>query len=141
MAHGAAATEAFIEKGPDPLQRERRRAWIEQGYDAPGVAGALKTYDKALSLMEKALAGGPWLAGGTFSLADIGLIPYVNRLDMLSMSRLWNGTRPRLADWFSRVKARSSFEPAIFEHMPAVAREDMLRNGAIGGPELLKSLS
>jgi glutathione S-transferase len=35
--------------------------------------------------MEKTLARRLWLVGEAFSLADIAMAPYVNRLDMLGM--------------------------------------------------------
>ena len=35
-----------------------------------------------------------WLAGDTFTLADISMTPYVNRLDMLGMSEMWSRSRP-----------------------------------------------
>lgn len=38
--------------------------------------------------MEDALQGRTWIAGNAFSLAYIGMTPYVNRLDMLGMSKL-----------------------------------------------------
>jgi hypothetical protein len=30
------------------------------------------------------------------------MAPYVNRLDMLSVSEMWIGTRSLLTDWFER---------------------------------------
>ena len=48
--------------------------------------------------VEAALARHPYLAGDPFSLADIGVAPYVNRLAMLGISELWNGSRPRVTD-------------------------------------------
>jgi glutathione S-transferase len=140
LKHGEDAARRFIEKSPDSDQRERRRAWLYQGYEAPGVAGALAIYDKTLALMEEALRDGPWLAGGEPSLADIGLAPYVNRLDMLSMAAMW-AARPRVADWFRRVRMRPSFETAIFAHMPAEARRELVENGRVGGPELLRRMT
>ena len=40
--------------------------------------------------MEDALAGGDdWLVGNKFSIADIAMTPYVNRLAMMSMQGMW----------------------------------------------------
>ncbi|HTV89466.1 MAG TPA: hypothetical protein VME41_10660, partial [Stellaceae bacterium] len=47
-----------------------------------------------------------------------GVIPYVNRLDMLQLSGLWTATRPHLTDWWKRVKARPSFTPAMLQFVP-----------------------
>jgi len=56
-----------------------------QGLDAPGLGATFRLYDGYLSKMESALVDRPWLAGETFSLADIAVTPYVNRLDMLKL--------------------------------------------------------
>ena len=48
-----------------------------------------------------------WLVGERFSMADVAMAPYVNRLAALSMTRLWqNGRLPRVERWFERVAAR-----------------------------------
>ena len=137
IAKGAEVTRSFIEDAPDLVSRERRHGWIYKGFDAPGVKEAVDVYAKALREMNEALANQEWLAGDTFSLADIGVIPYVNRLHMLNMSEMWNDRLPHVADWFERVRARASFYPGIEEHLPAESREGLLRNGKTGGPELL----
>jgi len=92
---------------------------------------------KSLREMDEALANQAWLSGNTFSLADIGVLPYVNRLHMLNMSEMWNDRLPHAAHWFERVRARANFYPGIEEHLPANSCEDLLRNGKTGGPELL----
>lgn len=140
LAAGRENADAFIDKAPNPGQRERRRAWLYQGFDAPGVAEALATYDAVLQRMEDALAARPWLAGDDFSLADIALIPYVNRLAMLGVQEMWEGRRPRLADWFARIHSRASFQPAIYDHMPDGARTDLLHNGERSATDLLATL-
>jgi len=84
--------------------------------------------------METALADQPWLAGERFSLADIGVIPYVNRLDMLQLSPLWTETRPRLTDWFRRVKDRPGFEAAMLRYVPPPLKALMQEQGAAALP-------
>jgi ganglioside-induced differentiation-associated protein 1 len=137
IAKGEEATRRFIEDAPDDITRERRNGWIHKGFDAPGVKEAVNVYAKALKQMDAALADQPWLAGDTFSLADIGVTPYVNRLRMLNMSAMWENRLPNVAGWLDRVRTRSSFFPGVEEHVPESSREDLLRNGEVGGPQLL----
>ena len=137
IAKGEEATRRFIEDAPDDITRERRNGWIHKGFDAPGVKEAVNVYAKALKQMDAALADQPWLAGDTFSLADIGVTPYVNRLRMLNMAAMWENRRPNVAGWLDRVRTRSSFFPGVEEHVPESSREDLLRNGEVGGPQLL----
>jgi ganglioside-induced differentiation-associated protein 1 len=137
IAKGEEKTRSFIEDAPDLVSRERRHGWIYKGFDAPGVKEAVGIYAKSLHRMNAVLADHPWLAGDTFSLADIGVTPYVNRLHMLNMLDLLTDRLPHVADWFNRVRERSSFHPGIEEHLPDASRQDLLKNGKSGGPELL----
>ena len=139
LAKGEEHTRRFIEDAPDVVTRERRHSWIYGGYESEVVRQAVDKYRKTLAQMDEELAHGPWLAGDTFSLADIGVIPYVNRLYMLNMDSMWQDRHPRVADWFERFRARDSFVPGIEEHLPEQSREDLLRNGREGGPALLKA--
>lgn len=133
---GPAGVEEYIAKTPDPEQRRRKREWLELGFDGPEVAKAVKSHDKLLKDMETALATGDWLAGDGFSLADIGVIPYVNRLDMLSMLEPWPPKHPKVMGWFERMKARSSFNPAIDEYLPDSLANDLRTNGVKSWPEV-----
>jgi len=41
-------------------------------------------------MMDAALQSGTWLAGGPpFSLADAAVIPYILRLDLLHLGKIW----------------------------------------------------
>jgi glutathione S-transferase len=91
--------------------------------------------------MEDTLAQQRWLAGDTYSLADIAMTPYVNRLDMLAMSEMWVGNRPRLADWFERVKARASFKPSLLDMCPPDLTNDLKAFGAESWPDVKRLLA
>ncbi len=107
------ALEAHLARIPDVDYRERQRASIEHGLDAPGVVRSLRDYDRYLADMDAALARTPWLAADDYGLADIAATPYVNRAAMLGLEGMWQGQRPHLAAWFDRVRARPSFDVAI----------------------------
>lgn len=57
--------------------------------------------------MEDALVKHRCLAGEEFTLADIAMTPYVNRLDMLGMSEMWTRARPRVAQWLPTKRRRN----------------------------------
>jgi len=129
LNNGPEAVEAYVNKvAPD--KRARRRQMLERGIDDPEARAALLVYDRFLADMETTLSTQPWLAGERFSLAEIGVIPYVNRLDMLQLSGMWTASRPHLTDWFARVKQRPSFEPALFGFLPPSLRTLMKERGA-----------
>ena len=133
LMNGPEAVDAYINKVA-PERRARRRQMLERGIDDPEASAALLIYDRFLGDMDRALSAEPWLAGASFSLAEVGVIPYVNRLDMLQLSGMWTENRPHLADWFKRVKARPSFEPALFGYLPMPLRALMKERGAEAWP-------
>jgi glutathione S-transferase len=63
--------------------------------------------------MEEALAKGPWLMGERFSLADIVVVPTIDRLDDLGLAPMWSGYSG-VAGWYARVKARPSYAAAFY---------------------------
>jgi len=125
----------------DPNWVQNKRAIVEHGVHAPGVAGKFRLYDRVLGQMEEALTRSSWLVGEQFSLADISLTPYVNRLSMLGMTELWEGKRPRVSDWFARVQARPSFKPCFPDQCPPDLTADLNRFGRQTWPEVKELLA
>jgi glutathione S-transferase len=115
---------------------DRKKVIVREGLRAPGFDHSLRLYDRFLQKMEDVLEERRWLAGDTFSLADIGLTPYVNRLDMMSMSEMWTRSRPRLAQWFERIKARPSFRPSLIDWCPPDLTNDLATFGGQSWPEV-----
>jgi glutathione S-transferase len=95
-----------------PAYAEHMRTLIQDGVAAPAFVGAIKRYDRLFSDMEIALNQGPWLAGETYSLADISYTPYMTRFEHLHLLGML-AKRPRLQDWYERVKARDSYQEAF----------------------------
>jgi len=140
LARGPQAVEEHIASDPHPVWRERKRRWIEQGFDAPDVAEALGVFVHLLRDMDEALAKDRWLAGEAWSLADGALTPYVNRLDMLGVAMLWSD-KPHLARWFDAVRQRKSFAPALEHYLPSDLRERMRADGQRAAPDLARLLA
>ena len=80
-------------------------------------------------------------SGERFSLADVAIAPYVNRLDMLGMAQMWTATRPRLTGWFERVKARPAFKPAFLDWCPPDLVADLLTFGRQSWPSVERLLA
>jgi glutathione S-transferase len=135
IVNGPDAVDAYVNKAP-PERRARRRQMLERGIDDPEARAALLVYDRFLADMETALADRPWLAGDRFSLAEVGVIPYVTRLDMLRLSGLWTKSRPRLTGWFERVKARPSFQPSLYGFVPPPLLALMKERGTEAWPQV-----
>ncbi|MGH7908201.1 MAG: glutathione S-transferase family protein [Candidatus Binataceae bacterium] len=125
----------------NPTILQRKRAWLVSGLDAPDVKGAFKAFDKALADMEQALAEGPWLLGREYSLADIGATPYVSRLENLSLTGMWDSSRPRVAEWYARIKQRPNFATAITRWIPEPDMNAMMSYGAANWPRIERILA
>ena len=114
LEKGDAACEALIDKIPDPVRRERRRDVILNGVDAKEFRTAVTMWARLLNDMEEALAAGPWLVDGQYSLADAAFTPYLTRLDHLGLLG-WLDKRPRVARWYERLRERPSYATAFTE--------------------------
>ena len=124
----------------DPHWVETKRAIVEHGIAVPGVAAKFRLYDRALATLDDALRSSRWLAGDSFSLADVSITPYVNRLAMLGMSEMWTGNRPHLDAWFERVKARATFKHCFPDFCPPDLTNDLITFGSQTWPEVKKML-
>lgn len=132
LRRGAGSFESFLEAGGSEGRGARALKWqyIQQGFDAPGAADKIRLYDDCLRRMEQDLGDSPWLVGDRFTLADIALAPYLNRLAALAMEGLWQGGRlPRVEDWFERIRQRPTFRPALIDCVPAELASEMRANG------------
>ncbi len=141
---GPDGVRRFLQSTPPqsvtPTWHERKKEIVMKGFEAPGIDQKLFLYDRYLQKMEDALANSPWLAGDALSLADIGMAPYVNRLDMLGMSEMWTVSRHHLADWFTRFKARPSFQSSLLAWCPPDLTNDLNRFGLQSWPDVRRIL-
>jgi glutathione S-transferase len=140
---GARSFEQFAARAASEgmAARLQKWQWIQQGLEAPGAADKIRLYDAYLHKMDEALAESEWLVAGRFSMADIALAPYVNRLAALAMSGLWeNGRLPRVEQWFVRLRARPTFAPAFVDWMPAELAHEMRANGERSWPQVSRLL-
>src|SRR6185503_16846038 len=78
--------EQRLARSPLKKRTEYKRDVALHGLDSKFAREALEHHEKLLTLVEA--AGGGWLAGPEFSLADIAAVPYVLRLELLRLARL-----------------------------------------------------
>lgn len=126
---GPAALEVLINAVPDPVKRERVRANIFDGVKSRYFQNSVRRFDQLFAAMELTLSRSPWLAGESFSLADIAYAPYVTRVDHLQLHRLW---KPRLhvADWYARLKHCEGYQRALADWFNPKYLSLMLEKGA-----------
>ena len=141
MRLGDEKLQDFLSSTPDQsvtsTWKERKREIVRLGFEAPGIENKIRMYDRCLFKMEYALEEYEWLACDSFSLADVGLAPYVNRLNMLRMSRMWtDGRLPRVEAWFDRIKSMKSFQPTFLDWCPKELTNDLRDFGAQSWPDV-----
>jgi len=108
--------EADLAKAPNQKRSELKRDVFVHGLESKFVIDALHQHEKLLSWMEDSLGQGDFLAGDTYSLADIAVIPYILRLDLLQLAQMWD-KRPGVAKWYERMRARPSLDKAVLSRM------------------------
>jgi glutathione S-transferase len=105
---------------PVPDRREDWRRMAREPFGEAEISHALANIRRTLERMEADLAAGAWLAGETFSLADIHLSPYIVRMGEHAGRGILLQDYPRCAEWWLRVQSRPAFarariEPVIFK--------------------------
>ena len=96
--------------------------------------------DKLLTDMERALADRPWLLGDAFSLADLNLTPYITRIEALALDPMFE-SRPRVQDWFARIKSRASYDEAFTKWLNPYYQKMMRERGEDAWPDAAEMLS
>ena len=139
LRNGVGSFEEFLKSGATEGAQVRRQKWewIQHGIRAQGAAEKIRLYDAYLHRMNDALSANAWLAGDEFTMADIAMAPYVNRIAALSMQGMWEqGRLPHVQRWFERIQRRPSFHPAFVQWMPESLAQEMRENGAKSWPEV-----
>jgi glutathione S-transferase len=105
---------AAAEKCPNPMIALRLKRRLAVGVSEEEENEAYAKLDYLLDQMELRLADGPWIAGKTFSLADVSMAPMVNRIEVLSRPEMLSpAKRPKVADWWKRIQARPGYQTAF----------------------------
>lgn len=108
-----AHVEQRIASAPTPQKAALLRAALDRKPPDPAALdSALRTFAVAIERMETRLGETLWFGGAEFSLADIAIAPFIDRLEELRFANLWQD-KPRLRDWIGRIKARPAYRQAL----------------------------
>lgn len=109
-----------------PLRKFLMRKLSPSGFPDAEIVTAMDALCDTLRRIDKGLENHAWIAGDRLSLADILVIPVIDRLEDLALDQLWRDL-PRVSDWWHRVKARPSHAAAyppgsrLSDYMPDIA--------------------
>ncbi|MDH3465617.1 MAG: glutathione S-transferase family protein [Gammaproteobacteria bacterium] len=108
--------EQLQEIGRRNPNSEFRRSWfrkLEQGVSQAEIDHSYAQLELLVDRIEQTVSRVPWLAGDTFSLADIALSPYLKRIEVLERPEMLDGSRrPHLASWWHMLQQRPAFVEA-----------------------------
>ena len=109
--------EQFIEQQADvrPIRKGFFRSMGPTGFTDEDIEESFDQISKTAARMEDALAGGPWLLGDMYTLADVIVAPLIDRMADLGLSQLWEDDYPRVNDWYARIQARPAFDIAFYK--------------------------
>jgi glutathione S-transferase len=121
----------------DPGRGARFRSTYELGTDSPYVLYAVASFEKLFRTIDEVLADGrKWLVGDALTLGDINLMPFVARLDYLTMLDIFIDDRPRVRDWWTRCRELASYRKAI----PDMLDEDDLSTMRTSGARIREQI-
>mgnify|MGYP001598017507 CR=1 FL=1 len=103
---------AAIERIPNPHIRARWRKAATGGIAADDLKRSIARLTEMVERMDRALQDAPWLAGDEYSLADIDIAPFVQRLVRVDLFGLV-AARPRVNDWYARMTSRPAYASAM----------------------------
>jgi glutathione S-transferase len=100
------------EIGPRPVRRELfQRMGSPKGFSKQEIDRSLEQLTETCRRMDAAIANkGPWLMGEQFTLADVLVMPSIDRMADLGLSHVWDGKYPNVGAWYERLKARPAFQ-------------------------------
>jgi glutathione S-transferase len=103
-----AELEERLARHPNPTRAQRFRDAARGPADTAAIQQAVLSFRGTIGRLDAVLQQHEWLAGAHYSLADVAMSPFVERLDHLGMGDLWKPF-PHANRWGAAMMAR----PAI----------------------------
>jgi len=120
-------------RGLAALPIERRRIWeqaIEDDYSPETLTLARDALGCATAALERALERDRWLAGPTYSLADITLVFLARAMRVVTPQMVNRERTPRTLEWLARLEERRAVKETL-----ALARTPAPERMFAPGPE------
>jgi len=112
--------ENMLSRVPTQERRERWSCVARKGFSEKEFTNAYEKMERTFKKMQAALSKSPWLAGTTYSLADIAIVPFIERMLDLRGEEIQPDRFPAVQEWFKHMMARPAYEKAFhFQGMDA----------------------
>ena len=117
LRHYRSMTEEAFQALADskPLRKEFLLKMGRTGFPKEEMDASLDRLGRAVKRMDEAIGsgGGPWLMGGTLTLADIAVMPVIVRMADIGLDRMW-ADRPAIARWLDAIRAHPAFAATYY---------------------------
>jgi len=107
---------------PTKERRDRWKVVADGGFSDDKIKDSYAKMVLTYENMEVGLKDQLWLAGNLFSLADIAMAPFVERMVDLRDDLLDSSIYPNVYNWFDRIQARPSYKKAFFFNEVEIVR-------------------
>ena len=99
--------ERLLARHPNPTRAQKFRSASTSARDDKAIEEATASVHVLLSRMDRELKGNEWLGGQQYSLADVAMAPFIERLEHLGM---WDliGSYPEAGRWGKEVMERAT---------------------------------
>ena len=104
------------EINPRPVRKELfQRMGSPRGFSKQEIDKSLGELSETCRRMDEAIAKkGPWLMGEQFTLADVLVMPSIDRMADLGLSTIWEDKYPRVSAWYEHLQARPAFKATYY---------------------------
>ena len=85
-----------------------------KGFADEDVDASLRQLGETCRRMDRALSEGPWLLGAQFTLADVMVMPTIDRMNDIGLSSVWESQYPGVAGWYMRIQQRPAFRATYY---------------------------
>ena len=107
---------------PTPERRDRWQKMSQGGFTETEIESAYAKMRVCLARVEEQVRATPWLVGDRFTLADLAMLPFIDRISNLRPEFLEGPDCEALRAWLARSKQRPSFDRAFaFKDDPRAA--------------------
>jgi glutathione S-transferase len=96
----------------------KRQMGVAGGPDSQAVRTGFSHLGQHLAYLGRLADTRKWLAGESFSLADIAAAAHLSTVDYVG-DVPWDDY-PEVKDWYARVKSRPSFRPLLADQLPGL---------------------
>jgi glutathione S-transferase len=121
-----AELDVRLARHPNPTRAQRFRDAAQGPANTAAIQEAVASFRGIIGRLDAVLKANEWLAGAHYSLADVAMSPFVERLDHLGMSNLWEPF-PDAKRWGTAMMARPAVAGARAPEKYRLPRNDAAR--------------